>query len=83
MSLARPGRPTSAATCSIRGTIYITSYSRGVIPDKSATRRLTMSSVHLFALADLDDYAEQQGWSGDALDNLTETLDAIIDGQLR
>jgi hypothetical protein len=76
--------PSKAADCSIKSTIYFTSYGfANLYPAAKATRRIEISDQASFTMADLDRYAAGQGWEGDALANLTEVLDAIIDGRIR
>ena len=76
--------PTKAADCSIKSTIYFTSYGfANLYPAAKSTRRIEISAQASFAMADLDRYAAAQGWDGDALTNLTEVLDSIIDGRIR
>lgn len=72
--------PTSSDRCDLRNTIYFTEYTAAKqSPSKKVTRDVRILSRSRYALSALDEYAHQQGWSGDALENLTETLDAIID----
>jgi len=76
--------PSKAADCSIKSTIYFTSYGfANLYPAAKATRRIEISDQASLAMADLDRYASSQGWEGDALANLSEVLDAIIDGRIR
>lgn len=75
--------PTSADECSIKSMIYFTQYSfGGLYPTASETRETEVHDRRSFSLASLDKYAKKAGWKGDALDNLTELLDAIIDGHV-
>ncbi len=75
--------PTRPDTCSIKGTIVFTQYEQAdLIPTASATRSMKLSSAATYTLDDLNRYARTQGWTGDALDNLTSTLDAVIDGKV-
>jgi hypothetical protein len=77
-------RPAKAADCSIKSTIYFTSYGfANLYPAAKSTRRIEISDQSSFAMTDLDRYAAAQGWDGDALVNLSEVLDAIIDGRVR
>ena len=75
--------PTRPADCSICATVYFTDYKvANLIPAATVTRRVTVRSRTGFEREALDRYAREQSWQGDALDNLTETLDAIIDGNV-
>lgn len=75
--------PSRARQCGIRGTIYFSEYKvANLLPAASATRRTAVHANKSFALEDLDAYARQAGWSGSALDHLTDLLDAIIDGKI-
>jgi hypothetical protein len=80
----RPSRtPAGPDTCSVRTMICFTEYSHaGLRPKSSATRTRLFNDQASYSMADLNAFARQQEWTGDALDNLTETLDAIIAGDL-
>jgi hypothetical protein len=76
--------PSKAADCSVKSTIYFTSYGfANLYPAAKSTRRIEVNAQTSFAMADLDRYASSQGWEAGALANLTEVLDAIIDGRIR
>src|SRR5262249_45801501 len=74
--------PAKADECSIKSTIYFTEFSFGLIPAAKATRKISTQTRTSFALADLDKFAAEQHLDGAALDNMTEILDAIIDGKV-
>jgi hypothetical protein len=76
--------PAHADDCTIKSTIYFTGYGfANLYPAAKSTRRMKISDRSNFAMSELDRYAAGQGWDGDALANLTEVLDAIIDGRIR
>jgi hypothetical protein len=63
--------------------MYFTEYSAAKqSPSAKALRKTIFNSQASFTLSQLDEYAASAGWEGDALDNLSATLDAIIDGKL-
>jgi hypothetical protein len=75
--------PTTPNNCSVTTMIRFTEYMQfGLRPKASATRRMVYQDRSTFAMAQLDQFARQQGWSGNALDNLSATLDAIIAGEV-
>ncbi|HWA97657.1 MAG TPA: hypothetical protein VG713_04170, partial [Pirellulales bacterium] len=75
--------PTSVDDCAIKTTIVFTEYGfASVMPKARVSRRTAVNSERSFTLAELNQFAEFEGWQGDALDNLSETLDAMIDGSL-
>lgn len=75
-----PRRPTDA---SLIGSIIFTSYSGGgLYPEQSAMRRSSVKTKVSYSLSKLNELAKAQEWNGDALDNLTRVLDAIIDNKL-
>jgi hypothetical protein len=79
-TLERPRRP---ERCSILGRIAVTEFdSSGVFPKSSATRSYRLSSQQHFNLEHLDAYCRQQGLNGGIHENLSNVLDAIIDGVL-
>lgn len=76
--------PKSADDCSVKTLLIFTEYKlAGQVPVASATRYAKYHGRGSFEIDDLHAFAEQQGWQGGALVNLTETLDAIIDGQTK
>lgn len=78
------GLPRTLQDCAIRATVQFTSFeTANLIPKDSLIRRFALRSRTSYPFAALDDYCRSQGWSGDACDNLTEVLDAILDGKLR
>ncbi len=81
----RPYEPPADATeCDVTSTIYFTDYTyAGQYPTAQAARACRYNSRAVFTVAELNRYAASRSWPGDALDNLTELLDAIIDGQVR
>jgi hypothetical protein len=74
--------PQSPDECSIKSTILFTEYSVAKqSPSAKALRRTWINSQASYPVVELDKYAADQNWSGDAFDNLTELLDAMIDGR--
>jgi hypothetical protein len=75
--------PRSPDECSIKSVLLFTAYSVAKqSPSAKAIRRAFTHSRASYALDELNAYAAAQHWQGDALDNLTALLDAIIDGKL-
>jgi hypothetical protein len=75
--------PNAPYECSIHANVLFTAYTTlGLIPSKSATRDINYKSEAVFELSALDRFAREQQWKGDALDNLSLTLDAIIDSKV-
>ncbi len=76
--------PAGADDCTIKSTIRITEFSMaGQVPEKRAARSVRINTEQEFTIAALDDYTKKAGMTGDAFDNLTDILDAIIDGKLK
>lgn len=80
----QPGAdPSRAESCSIKTMLHFTEYSdHGLRPVASVSRGSIFNDQASYSLASLNEYAQAQGWAGDALGNLTKTLDAIIDGKV-
>jgi hypothetical protein len=75
--------PRQSQQCGVHAHVMFTEYSTlGLIPTKSATRNVTYASQTEFTWDQLDRFAHEHEWRGDALDNLNQTLDLIIDGKL-
>jgi len=75
--------PQDRAQCTFDSSIFFTEYTVAKqSPSAKATRNLVIDTRGRFNLAELDAYAAQQNWGGTALENLSETLDAIIDGKV-
>lgn len=70
--------PARVGECGIHASILVTEYQSRVFPKESVVRKFGLRSRESFPLAKLDEYARAQSWRGDALDNLSDTLDAII-----
>ncbi len=76
--------PEKLDECGIQSTVRITEYLlAGQYPSARAARRIQYRAIVSLSIERLDRYAAAAGWQGDALDNLTETLDAIIDGKVK
>jgi hypothetical protein len=75
--------PHRSDQCSVHAKVMFTEFSTlGLIPTKSATRNFVYNSRRIFTWDELNRYAEENHWKGDAFDNLTRTLDLIIDGKV-
>jgi hypothetical protein len=75
--------PAGVDDTTIKSTIFFTQYTAAKqSPTDKAARRVRIGSRSSFALSHLDDFAAAQGFEGGALGNVTEVLDAIIDGQI-
>lgn len=82
-SLANYSPPTRSEFCDVRGRIFFTDYKlANLLPSESATRQTIVRARETYAMSSLHEYAAAAKWSGDALDNLTATLDAIIDRRI-
>ncbi|MFV1966242.1 MAG: hypothetical protein ACC628_12530 [Pirellulaceae bacterium] len=76
--------PTQPGNCSVTTMICFTEYMQlGLRPKTSATRSMVYYDRATYEMTRLDQYARRQGWSGDALDNLSDILDAIIAGRMK
>jgi hypothetical protein len=76
--------PKNADDCTIRSTVCITEYSlAGQMPSARAAREVRVRSDRQFTIQALDAYAGRAGLPGNAFENMTEILDAIIDGKLQ
>lgn len=76
--------PDRANNCGVHAMVVFTEYSTlGLIPTKSATRRVSYSSKQVVPWEDLNRFVTEQHWRGDALDNLDQTLDAYIDQKIQ
>lgn len=75
--------PKARSECDASSVMYFTEYSAAKqSPSAKALRNTVFNSRASYALSELNEHAASAGWQGDALDNLTETLDAIIDGKI-
>jgi len=75
--------PAKLDECGIQSTVRVTEYQlAGQYPSARAARQIHYRAIVSLPVERLNQYASAAGWSGDALDNLTETLDAIIDGKI-
>ena len=72
-----PPRPDS---CSIKTMLHFTEYAdHGLRPVASVSRGSIFNDQAKYSMDSLNRYAQSQGWAGGAFDNLTKTLDALID----
>ena len=77
---ATPAKPDD---CSIKSTIYFTAYGfANLVPAAKATRKIALQTHGSYSWGDLDQFAASAHLTGTAWDNLTEVLDAIIDGRV-
>ncbi|MEO8495686.1 MAG: hypothetical protein ABI614_11490 [Planctomycetota bacterium] len=75
-----PSRPES---CSVKTMLYFTEYAdHGLRPVASVSRGSIFNDQAAFSMESLNQHAQSEGWEGDALGNLTKTLDAIIGGKI-
>lgn len=77
--------PTRFNDCTLRASVYFSRYTGGdLVPADSVLRGQTINSLMTFEMKDLDSFTRNSlKLSGDALTNINEVLDAIIDGKLR
>jgi hypothetical protein len=60
--------------------LHFTEYAdHGLRPVASVSRGSIFNDQAKYSMDSLNRYAQSQGWAGGALDNLTQTLDALID----
>ena len=84
VSFAPYAIPKGPNDCTIRSTVRITEYGlAGQLPSAHAGEASRAQTQNEFTIAQLNQYVRRAGLPGEALDNLTEVLDAIIDGKLR
>lgn len=70
-------------SCSLVHTIYFTEYTAAKqSPSAKVTKHVKINSQKQIAVVKLNEFANAQGWQGDAWDNLEGILDAVIDGKL-
>lgn len=82
MQPARP--PAETAGCSLAHTIFFTQYTAAKqSPSAKVTFHVDINSRGGATMEELDQYAASAGWTGDAFDNLSDTLDALIDGKIK
>jgi hypothetical protein len=75
--------PTDADQCSVKSTIFFSEYTAAKqSPSAKVARHNDVNSVANFTMDQLNDYAAAEGWQGDAMANLTDVLDAVIDGDI-
>lgn len=79
---ATPKRP---AECTLLGEVYFTKYINGGLePSEAVMRGQRINAQASFTMRELDTFVKSKlGLQGDVLDNLTEVLDAIIDGRVK
>ncbi|HEX4129546.1 MAG TPA: hypothetical protein VHZ24_05845 [Pirellulales bacterium] len=76
--------PKTVDDCGVKTTIIFTEYGFGGLhPISRASRSTEIHGEASYPMSELDALAKRQAWRGDALDNLTETLDAVIDGKVK
>lgn len=82
----KPATPPLRFTdCTLKASVYFSRYTGGdLIPADSVMRSQTVNSKSVFLMTDLDAFVRNSlRLTGDALTNLNETLDAVIDGKIR
>ncbi len=76
--------PRNPDECTIKSTIVFTAYTAAKqSPSAKAVRKVDLRPQVSLTMETANAFVNEQGFEGDALDNLTATLDAVIDGQLR
>ncbi len=76
--------PTTPEECMMLSTIFFTEYTIAKqSPSAKAARDVVVQRRRQISLDDADAFATEKGYEGDAWDNLTAILDAIIDGDLQ
>jgi hypothetical protein len=76
-------KPTQPSECGLLATILFTEYKyASLFPAAPATRRIGYHARSAYTTDELDAYCQTAGLTGDALDNLTEVLDAVIAGKV-
>lgn len=76
--------PATREECTMLSTIFFTDYTLAKqSPSAKAAREVLINRQAQVSLDQANEYAMSQGLEGDAWDNLTEILDAMIDGQLQ
>ena len=77
-----PARPSD---CTLKAEVMFTKYdAAGLEPMESAMRRQMVNDKAVFEMAELDAFTKRNiATKGDALDNLLDTLDAILDGKVK
>ncbi len=75
--------PESPDNCAITSVLLFTEYSVAKqSPSAMAQRHTYVHSRASYDMSALNRYAADQGWNGEAIDHLTELLDAIISGKM-
>jgi hypothetical protein len=76
--------PKNADECSVKSTMLFTQYTVAKqSPSAKVVRFISLNERLTVSMADLDKFVAGAGMQGDALDNLTFVLDAIIDGKVK
>ena len=76
--------PKNADECSVKSTMLFTQYTVAKqSPSAKVVRFISLNERLTVSMADLDKFVASAGMQGDALDNLTFVLDAIIDGKVK
>ena len=75
--------PSDVEQSTLKSTIFFTEYTAAKqSPTAKAARRVRFASQRVYEIEQLDRVAEARGLEGGALTNLTELLDAVIDGDI-
>jgi hypothetical protein len=76
--------PTKYTESTVKAQVYFSKYvDAGLVPSDSVLRGQTVVSQASFVMKDLDAQVKSQLKLSDALANINETLDAIIDGKIK
>jgi len=80
----KPGiKPSHSGLCSFKSITHFTKYSKaGLYPMESGSRGTVFNDRGLYSMRQLEAFAVDQGWEGGVLQNVTQLLDAIIEGQV-
>ena len=76
-------KPRQTGDCDIQATVFFSEYSHASqYPVKGVVRNSKVRSRQRFSLQTLEAFVRRQQPNGDVWDNITEILDAIIDGRV-
>jgi hypothetical protein len=82
----KPSQPAPGrfSDCLLRAQVYFTKYTdNGLVPSESVVRSQTVIAKGAYTLGALDSFVKETLKLTDALTNLSETLDAIIDNKVK
>lgn len=79
----RSRAPTGPSSCGIRANVRLSEFTYGgTYPTRAIVRDVAIADRSSFSWKQLDAFANDQGWSGDAWDHLPEIFHAIIDARV-